>query len=400
MTAGPLEGTTVLEFGQALAGPYAATVLADLGASVIKVEPPAGEMFRHNGPFHDGVSLYFLAANRNKRCVAVDLKMRESSGLVARLVESADVVIENFRPQVAERLGIAYEQLSRINPRIVYLSISGYGSEGPMSHWGGFDQVAQGVSGLMSVTGRSEPTRAGIPVADVLAAVYGALGVVAALARRARTGLGEKVETSLLASVVSSLGVLGQQYLCTGAEPELIGNEHAVLYPYGVFETSDGELNVAVAGDALWVRFCTAIGAPDLAVDPAFATNQQRVAARGVLRLRLNDVMRTRSRGDWTRLLNEAGIPAGPIDRLSDVFTNEQVLVQNLVTSLPGGAGGPVPSLGSPLRFSLGSDPARCAAAPVGAHTREVLAEIGMSVGEIDDLVRRGVVGAHDAARI
>jgi len=395
---GPLAGLRVLDFSQALSGPYAAMLLGDMGADVVKVEPPHGDMLRGSGPFVGDMSLYYLATNRNKRSVAIDLKADGAAAIAARLARQSDVVIENFRPGVADRLGISFEKLSKASPQIVHLSISGYGSSGPMSHWGGFDQVAQGVGGLMSVTGTDTPTRVGIPVADVLAGIYGALGVVAALRRRDQTGKGEAVETSLLSSVVASLGVVGQEYLSTGRIPGLAHNDHPVLYPYGVFEAADGVFNLGVAHDAMWLRLCRVIGAGELGDDPRYATNDLRVAARDELRERLNEVFRTRRRAEWTDYLNESGIPAGPVNTLAEVFADEQVKEQDLVVQLDDPASGTVSMLGSPLQFGAGIDPARSMAPRLGEHSREILEEAGFAVAEIDGFVARGAVvdgGAH-----
>jgi crotonobetainyl-CoA:carnitine CoA-transferase CaiB-like acyl-CoA transferase len=390
--SGPLAGVRVLDFSQALSGPYAAMLLGDMGAGVIKVEPPHGDMLRGSGPFVGAVSLYYLATNRNKRSVALDLKAEGAAEVVAALAKDADVVIENFRPGVADRIGISYEAVAKINPRIVHLAISGYGSSGPMSHWGGFDQVAQGVGGLMSVTGTEMPTRVGIPVADVLAGAYGALGVVAALHRRDDTGKGESVETSLLASVVASLGVVGQEYLSTARIPGLARNDHPVLYPYGVFEAVDGVFNLGVAHDAMWRRLCSAIDADDLANDARYATNDLRVAARDELRERLNGIFRTRTRGAWTDYLNESGIPAGPVNTLAEVFAEEQVRQQDLVVTLNDPEAGEVEMLGSPLRFGAGIDAARAMAPRLGEHSREILEEAGLPGAEIDRLITTGAI--------
>lgn len=380
--SGPLAGVVVLEFGQALAGPLAGMLLGDMGADVIKVEPPGGDMLRDSGPFVSGDSQYFQSTNRNKRSIVLDLRSPESAPALDRLLRTADVVIENFRPGVAERLGISFVDVRAVNPDVVYLSITAYGAQGPRARWPGFDQVAQGLAGIMSVTGIGEPTRTGIPVTDVLAGLYGTAGILAALLRRGETGRGGKVETSLLASGVASLGVLGQQYLSGGAVPGLAGNDHPVLYPYGAFRAADGMINVAVAHDVMWRRLCAAIGRDDLAGDDRYATNERRVAHRDELREELNRVFKAHGRDRWVSRLNDAGVPCGPIHGIDEVFADPQVLEQGLVRAASDGSGREHRMIGSALQFSE-PDSSRWRAPPaLGEHTDEILRELGLRTGD------------------
>ncbi|MGH3760629.1 CaiB/BaiF CoA transferase family protein [Actinophytocola sp.] len=396
--AGPLAGVTVLELGHALAGPFCAMLLGDLGADVIKVEPPTGDMLRHSGPFDGPESLYFTALNRNKRSVVVDLKSPEARRVAEQLLIRADVVIANFRAGVGARLHVSYEDAARVNPAVIYLSISGYGSTGPNARWGGFDQVAQGASGLMSVTGTTGYTRVGVPIGDVLAATYGTVGVLGALHRRSSTGRGEHVETSLLSALVSSLGVLAETYLSRGEVPSPAGNDHPVLWPYGVFEAQDGMINVAVAHNGLWRQLCEVLHREDLGRAERFATNELRVRHRDEIRELLNGEFGKHTRDWWTARLNAHGIPAGPVNTLAEVFADPQVLAQDLVAEVTGAGGRPRRTLGSPLRFSAGSRPVRSAAPDLGADTDEVLAQVGFAKPVIEDLRRSGVVGRTASA--
>lgn len=299
----PLEEIRVLDLSRALAGPFCAMILADFGADVVKVEPtPKGEMIRGWGPFDRGTSVYYLSVNRNKRSLALDFRDPDGLALLREPAARADVVIENFKPGVMEEMGLGWEQLRALNPRLVYAGITGFGREGPYGQWPGVDQIAQGMSGLMSITGQRDgpPTRVGVPIGDLVAGMWAAIGVHAALVQRQATGRGQRVETSLLASLVGLLCVQGQRYLSLEEVPKRQGNDHPVISPYGTFEASDGPFNMAAATEEMWLKLCGLLGLEELAEAPEFKDNSARVKNRDDLTRRLNERFRTRTRAEWT----------------------------------------------------------------------------------------------------
>ena len=326
--AGPLAGVLVVDLSRALAGPHAGMMLGDLGARVIKVESPDGDESRGWGPpfvaGSDGRehSTYFLSCNRNKESIVCDLKSDEGRSVLTALVERADVLVENFRPGVLDRLGFAVERLHEINPRLVILSITGFGHDGPEGDRPGYDQIAQGEGGLMSVTGTSadEPTRCGLPVGDILAGMYGAYGVAAALVERARTGRGQVVRTSLLAAVVGAHAFHGPRYTVAGEVPTTTGNHHPSICPYGMYRVSDGFVQIAVANDALWQRFAPAFGLDR----PEWATNRDRVRDHVAVNTAVDAAFGQRAAAQVLAALAELGVPAGKVRDLEEVYTWEQ----------------------------------------------------------------------------
>jgi len=392
----PLAGCRVIDFTRALAGPFCTMVLGDLGADVIKVEAlPDGDMTRQWDPHHRNVSVYFLSCNRNKRSLAINLRNPDGLRLARELAGGADIVVENFRPGAADAMGIGYEALASHNPRLIHASISGFGRGGPYEDWPGFDQIAQGMSGLMSVTGNdhSGPLRVGISIGDLTAGMWAAIGVLAAVNERNRTGIGQRVETSLLTGLVSLLGVSGQRYLTLGDVPKGTGNDHPVIAPYGVFHAADGPISIGCATESMWRALCKVLGAEALLNDTAFVGNSARVARRFELRDRLNDFLARRSKEEWTRLLVEAGIPAGPIMTLDEVFADPHVRGAGCIDLFDHPQWGQVHQLASPLRFD-GLVPAGARMAPpaLGEHSRVVLAESGISIDDIDHFIACGVV--------
>ncbi|MEV2268549.1 CaiB/BaiF CoA transferase family protein [Nonomuraea africana] len=345
--AGPLAGTLVLDLSRALAGPHAAMMLGDMGARVIKVESPGGDDSRRWGPpFVSGESTYFFSCNRNKESVVLDLKSAEGRETLERLVGRADVLIENFRPGVLDRLGFPVTRLHELNPGLVVLSITGFGHDGPEGGRAGYDQIAQGEAGLMSLTGLSEPTRTGVPIGDLLAGVYGAYGVASALAARERTGQGVVVRTSLLAALVGVHAFQGTRHTVAGQNPGLTGNHHPSIAPYGAFGCADGMIQVACGTEEHWRRF-----AKLLDIDPEeFPGNADRIARHRALVERLESVLRTRPRRHWLDLLAAEGVPAGAIRTIEEVYTWEQTLSQGLVIEVDHPATGRVRLPGSPLR--------------------------------------------------
>ena len=389
-----LQGVKIVDLSRALSGPFCTMVLADLGADVIKIEPgPTGDMSRTWGPFDRGVSTYYLSCNRNKRGMCIDLRNPEGLATIRQLIDDADVVIENFKPGTLENMGLGYEVLSARNPRLVMGSINAFGADGPMSSWPGFDQIAQGYSGLMSLTGfvDGDPTRTGTAIGDLTSGMWLVTAVLAALLERERTGRGQHVSTSLLASLVGLLSVHGQRYLSLGDVPRRTGNAHSVIAPYGVFQTKDGPRSLAPITSAMWGRLCVLLDLPELPDDPRFATNEARVERRDELREILESRLKTRSKREWTSLFVDAGLPAGPINTLDEVFDDPQVLHSQLTETLTH------PTLGA-LRQVV--TPVFCATASVvsrpppllGEHTVEVLREAGIDAASINALLAADIV--------
>jgi crotonobetainyl-CoA:carnitine CoA-transferase CaiB-like acyl-CoA transferase len=390
----------VLDLTRALAGPFCTMILGDLGADIVKVEPAGGDMIRDWGPFDRGTSAYYLSANRNKRGVAVNFRDPAALKLLRDLAADCDVVVENFRAGAMEAMGLAYDTLAAANPRLVYASVTGFGRTGPAGGRPGFDQIAQGYSGLMSVTGTNEsgPVRVGVAIGDQAAGMWCAIGVLAALAERQQTGRGRRVETSLLAGLVGLMSVQAQRYLSLGEVPSLAGNTHPVIAPYGVFDTADGPLNIAPATSQMWKRLCDVLELQHLVEDPRYATNAARMERRAELKAIVEARLKERTRAEWTRLLLAADIPAGPINSLADVFADEQVMHAQLVEEVQHTELGAIRHVGSPVSFDgrLGGTVRR--APPVlGEHTFEVLREHGYAQGDLEALVRRGVIVQHAA---
>jgi crotonobetainyl-CoA:carnitine CoA-transferase CaiB-like acyl-CoA transferase len=355
---GPLAGVLVVDLSRALAGPHAGMMLGDLGARVIKVESPGGDETRGWGPpFVTGSdghehSTYFLSCNRNKESIVADLKTEDGKEVLTGLAARADVLIENFRPGVLDRLGFSVERLQEINPRLVILSITGFGHDGPEGGRPGYDQIAQGEGGLMSVTGPAggEPVRCGLPVGDVMAGMNGAFGVVSALVERGRTGRGQVVRTSLLAAVVGAHAYYGTRYTVGGQVPHSTGNFHPSICPYGLYQTADGFVQLGVANDSLWRKFAPAFGLER----PAWALNRQRVADSAAVNAAVNAALASMAAAEVLAKLDELGIPAGKVRDLEEVYTWEQTRSQGLLIEVDHVALGPVTLPGPPLRFDDG----------------------------------------------
>jgi crotonobetainyl-CoA:carnitine CoA-transferase CaiB-like acyl-CoA transferase len=396
----PLESIRVLDLTRALSGPFCTMILGDLGADVVKVEPlPSGEMIRTWGPFHDGIGTFFLSINRNKRSLAVDFRDPEGLALIRRLAREVDVLVENFKPGTPERMGIDYESLRPDNPGLVYTSITGFGREGPYGTWPGFDQIAQGMSGLMSITGYpdGEPTRVGIPIADLLAGMWTATGVTAAIAQRHSTGTGQRVETSLLAALIGMLCVQGQRYLSLEEVPPRAGNDHPVIYPYGSFTASDGLLNLAAPTQDMWATVCRVLNLEELREHPDFVDNTARSKNRAPLRDRMNERLRHRTAIEWTHELIAAGIAAGPIYTLDQVFADPQVQHCNFVEEVQHPVIGTLRQLSNPLRMdAFEGRTVRSHPPLLGEHSKTVLESFGLGEDEISRLVDTGVVGVAE----
>ena len=354
---GPLHDIVVIDLSRALAGPHAAMMLGDLGARVIKVETPgSGDDTRgwgppFVGPQDDPVSTYFLSCNRNKESITLDLKSEDGAGILARLVTQADVLVENFRPGVLDRLGFSVARLHKLNPRLVILSITGFGHDGPEGGRAGYDQIAQGEGGLMSLTGPDpeHPTRVGVPIADLLAGMYGAYGAVAALHERNSTGQGRVVRTSLLAAIVGVHAFQGTRHTVAGEVPHAQGNHHPSICPYGLFRCADGTLQIAVGSEGLWQRFALEFG-----MDPeakGFATNSERVGNREVVVAAVGQAFADQTLADLLPRLEASGIPAGEVRTLDRVYEWEQTRSQGLVIDVDHPVLGRIELPGPPIRF-------------------------------------------------
>jgi len=384
----------VLDLSRVRAGPTCVRMLADFGADVIRIEPPAGvdpneAMFAGNRSGGD-----FQNLNRNKRSLTLNLKKPAGLAVFKRLVADADVVVENWRPDVKKRLGLDYESLRAINPRIILASISGYGQDGPYAWRPGFDQIIQGMSGLMSVTGMpgQGPVRAGLAVGDSSSGLYAAIGILIALIEREKSGQGQWVHTSLLHSLVAMMDFQVARYLTDGDVPEQAGNDHPTSSPMGLFEASDGSFNLGASGQGNWKRLCDALGKPEWRELEEFANEKQRVRNRARLAERLNALFRTRPVAHWVALLNEAGVPAGPLYTIPEMCADPHVVHQGVSEKLTTPDGHAVGLITQPVR--LERTPASIAAtAPAwGQHTDEMLAEAGYSAAEIAELKSQGVV--------
>ncbi|MEU6651609.1 CaiB/BaiF CoA-transferase family protein [Streptomyces sp. NPDC046900] len=393
---GPLTGIRVLDLSRILSGPFATMVLADLGADVVKVEDTKdGDDTRLWGPPFQGTeAAYFLAANRNKRGVCVDLKTDQGREFVLRLADRADVLVENFRPGTADRLGLGYRELSARNPRLVYASISGYGQTGPWASRPGYDAIAQAQSGMMSITGEpcGPPLRPGIASADIGAGMWATIGILAALLARGTEGRGQHVDVSLLDGQLAWLTYVAGGYFATGHTPRPHGSAHPTIVPYQALAAADGHLMVAAGNDKLWQRFAEVLGAPDLAGDPRFATNPDRVRHREQLIPLLETALARRSTAEWTEALEAAGVPCAPISTVEQALTSPQSVAREMVSVLQHPTAGRLSVVGSPLKLS--ATPARIRTAPPlhGQHTDDVLAETGYSPDEIAQLHAAGAV--------
>ncbi|GGO96611.1 CaiB/BaiF CoA transferase family protein [Wenjunlia tyrosinilytica] len=387
---GPLSGLVVLDLSRALAGPHAAMMLGDMGARVIKVENPSGgDDSRGWGPPFVGPedaleSTYFLSCNRNKESVVLDLKSQDGRGALSRMVRRSDVLVENFRTGVLDRLGFPVEELHRLNPRLIVLSITGFGHDGPEGGRPGYDQIAQGEAGLMSLTGPDpdHPTRVGVPIADLLAGIYGAYGVVAALHERERTGLGRVVRTSLLAAVVGVHAFQGTNYTVAGRVGRAQGNLHPSLQPYGAYRCRDAVIQVAVGSQGLWSRFAPMVGLDP--ADPRFAANADRVERAAELAEHINAAFAERDVDELLAELSAAGIPAGEVRTLDRVYEWEQTHSQGLVVDVDHPTLGRVRLPGPPIRFDGGIRQRHAAPPVLGEHTQAVLAWLDHHDGDAD----------------
>ena len=393
---GALSGVLVLDLTRILSGPFATMTLADLGADVVKVEQPgAGDDTRAWGPpSQGGEAAYFLSINRNKRSLAVDLKSPEGRAAVWKLALKADVLVENFRPGTAARLGFGFEEVSAANPGLVYASISGFGQTGPDAGRAGYDAIAQARSGIMSVTGEADgpPVRVGVSSADLTAGMWATIGILAALHEKQRTGRGQWVDISLLDGSVAWLTYVSSGYFASGKIPQRYGSAHPTIAPYQAFASSDGYVMVAVGNDGLWRRYAGAIGRPELADDDRFTTNAERVRHRDVLIPLLAHIMATRTTKDWVDALNSAGVPVGPIQTVDEALADPQVLARGMVAEVQHPTAGALNLVNCPIHLTRTPAQVRTPPPLLGQHTDEVLSELGFDDATIASMHAAGTV--------
>jgi crotonobetainyl-CoA:carnitine CoA-transferase CaiB-like acyl-CoA transferase len=402
--AGPLSHIKVLDLSRVLAGPWAGQNLADLGAEVIKVErPKVGDDSRAFGPpwvkdrngRETKDSAYFTSANRGKKSITVNISNPAGQAIVRELARASDVLIENYKFGDLARYGLGYDDLQALNPRLIYCSVTGFGQTGPYRERPGYDFMIQGMGGMMSVTGDAggEPMRAGVPVADIITGMYASIAICAALAHRARSGEGQQVDLALLDSQIALLAYQNTNYFATGKPPARIGNLHPNIVPYQPFRTADGEVIIACGNDNLYRKFCEAAACPELAADARFATNGKRVENRAELTRLLQGIFAKRSTREWLELLEVAGVPNGPINDVAQVFAEPQVKARGVRVELDHPTAGKLPTVASPMRFSVTPLQHKLAPPLLGQHTEEVLGErLGRSAAQIAALRAEGVV--------
>ena len=396
---GPLAGVKVLDLTQIMAGPMCTLLLADLGADVIKIERPgSGDDTRRMGSrTAGGFAAGFLALNRNKRSIALDLRAEDGKAVFRRLAATADIVAENFRPGVMERLGLGYETLSQINPRLVYASISGFGGSGPYRHRGGFDLVAQGMSGLMSVTGfpGGPPAKVGVPITDIGAGSFTAFGILAAYIHAQRTGQGQQVDASLLEAGIAYTVWESSEYFASGAIPGPLGSAHRVNAPYQALRTADGYINIGAASQPTWEQFCRAIGQDALIDDPRYREPNDRKAREAELAELLEDILSRQTTAYWLERLDAAGVVAGPIYDMAQVYADPQTQAREMLVTLHDPELGELRNIGIPVKLSATPGSIRHRAPALGEHTRRILQEHGYADAEVDALAAAGTIATH-----
>ncbi len=393
---GALQGVKVIELAQIMAGPTCGMLLADMGADVVKVEKlPGGDDTRsYSEPAIRGESAAFMMLNRNKRGIAVNLKTPGGLEVVKRLLAEADVVTENYRKGTLEKLGLGYDVLQKLNPRLVYCAISGYGRTGPYADKGGFDLIAQGFAGIMSVTGEpgGPPAKSGTSIADINAGIFAALGIVSALFARQRTGRGQMVETSLMEAAIQQTYWQAASFFATGINPGPTGSAHLLTAPYQAFPTQDGWINIGGANQSNWERIVKVIGKPGLNDDLRFRTNTDRMRNLAALTPILAECLRTRPSSEWVARFEQAGVPVGPVNKIGDMLADPQVHARAMVVEVEHPRAGRVKGIGHPIKFSDTPGSFERAAPLLGEHTREVLESVGYSGADIERLAREGAV--------
>ena len=399
---GPLDGLRVLELSQIMAGPVAGMMLADMGAEIIKVEKlPGGDDARaYAEPRINGVSAPFLMVNRGKKSIGLDLKKAEARQALLLLVAQADVVTENFRAGTMEKLGLGYEVMREVNPALIYCAVSGFGRNGPLANHGGFDLIAQGYAGLMSITGQAgEPMRYGSSVADINAGILSALGIVSAYVHRLKTGEGQQVETSLLEAGLQQTYWHAAILFATGESAQGNGNAHVLIAPYQTFKASDGWINIAGANQTNWERLAKVLGRPEWLSDARFASNAFRLENRVQLESEINAILATRSRAEWTAALDAVGVPVGPVHSIGEAFSHPQTIARDMVVQMDHNEAGAILTVGSPLKFNGQSTVSALPAPMLGQHTIEILQASGLDEQSIEALLTSGAAYQHGRKR-
>ncbi len=393
---GPLDGFTVVDLTRVLSGPYCTMILADLGARVIKVEHPGkGDDTRHWGPpFLGKESAYFLSINRNKESVTLDFKPKEGAAILDRLIGRADVFVENFRPGSLDRAGFGWDAMHAKHPRLVYASIAGYGQTGPRREEAGYDAIMQAEGGLMSVTGDPDRPgyRLGVAITDMVAGLYCAQGITAALLARERSGKGQRVDIGMLDTTAALLTYQAANWFANGKTPPRQGNRHATIAPYETFSTKDSDIVIAVGNDGTWQKFCPAIGLPELANDPRFATNKDRMEHYDAMRAPIDRMFRTKTCAEWIAILNDAGVANGEVRNIGQMLTDPQLEAREMIRTLMHPTVGATRVIGAPIKLSENAATVRTPPPVLGQHTDEVLQEIGYDGAAIASLRARKVI--------
>lgn len=391
----PLSGFRILDLTRIISGPFCTSLLADMGAEVIKIETPGeGDPVRAQGVIRDGLSWYFANYNRNKKSVTLDLYSEEGKAVLRRLIAECDVIVENYRPGVMQKMGLGDEALKALKPDIIHCSINGFGTTGPYRDRPAFDFIAQAMSGFMSLNGAESqpPMRAGPPISDLVAGMNGALGIVAALLRRERTGQGDSVSVSLLGSMIGLLSFQASNYFADGRLPARTGNDHGIASPYGLFETADGQVAIAPSNDVVYHKLLDALELSELRADPRFATNADRMRNRGAITEAIQTRTRQQTSAHWIERLNRFGVPCGQVLNLQEVFEDPQVQDQRMAIDVPHGGHDDVRMLGFPIKFAQAEARPVQPAPALGADTRDVLLRFGFAQEDIRGLQERGVI--------
>jgi crotonobetainyl-CoA:carnitine CoA-transferase CaiB-like acyl-CoA transferase len=391
----PLTGLRVIDLSRIIAGPFCAQLLGDMGAEVIKIEPPnKGDPVRVQGTIRGGMSWYYAFYNRNKKSLTLNLRSPEGKAILSDLIRTCDVLVENFRPGVLDTMGFGYGHLQQLKPDIIYCSITGFGKSGPYRDRPAVDFIAQAMSGFMSVNGKDgeEPLRAGIPISDMVAGLYAAFGIMGALTHRAKTGQGQEVQTSLMDGLVSMLSFMASNYLASGRLPARTGNDHPLVAPYGLFRCSDGEVAIAPSNDQMYSKFLSALDLDHLQNMTEFATNELRMANKEKIRVLIQEVIKQKPKSHWIEHLNKAGVPCGVVMNIAEVFVDEQVRHQEMVLDVGHSGNRSIKLLGFPVKLSLTPCQVRRPAPELGEHTDAILMSLGISKEQITELRSRCVV--------